>query len=489
MSQDAPRLWVRDTRLVISNAFARMPFRFGVVTLTAAPVSLLEVTVEMADGRIGKGFASDIPAFKWFDKDPDKTPADNVADLLRTLGHAREIYVDTPADTPFALWRDTRHEIERRALDDGFNRLGASFAASMMERAVIDATGRLSGQTFDEMVRKDTLGINCRNVFPVLEPCAHLSALPDRSLDKVALRHTIGLVDPLTAADAAQEDVPDDGFPTTLEDYLRVDGLRYLKVKVAGDLGNDIDRLEKIAAVMTAAGRPIAVTLDGNEQYKSLDDFVALMERIRSTSSLADFYESILFVEQPLDRAIALAETLPEPALAAIGKPLLIDEADGWTEAYAEAIELGYRGVSHKNCKGIYRSLLNAALAERQNQRARPGYYFQSAEDLTNLAVVPLQADLAVVATLGISHVERNGHHYFRGLDHLSSAERQQAVAENPDLYERHGDTVALKIEDGSLSLGSMQVPGLGVATPPNLDDKIAEADWHFSMLEEGGAV
>ncbi len=484
MTSNAPRLRVRDSRLVIRNAFARMPFRFGVVTMTAAPVSLLEVTVETEDGQTGRGYASDILAYKWFDKTPEKTPADNVADLLMALRHAREVYADAKPDTAFGLWRDTRHEIERRALADGFNRLGASFGASMLERAVIDAAGRLAGLPFDALVRKGMLGINCRNIFPVLEPDEHLEALPDRPLDTVALRHTVGLVDPITAADAASDDLPDDGFPTTLEEYLRIDGLRYLKVKVAGDRDADIDRLTQIASIVANAGRPIAITLDGNEQYKQIDDFVALIEQVRSTPALDDFYDAILFIEQPLDRAVAMAEPLPAPALAAIGKPLLIDEADGWTEAYADAVALGYHGVSHKNCKSVYRSFLNLALADHHNRRSARASYFQSAEDLTNLAIVPLQADLAVVATLGIPHVERNGHHYFRGLDHLPGAERFQALAQHPDLYERHRDTVALKIRDGMLSIGSLQVPGLGVGAPPDMDSGIAEADWHFSMLE-----
>jgi len=484
LNQTAPNLRVRDSRVAIRNTFTRMPFRFGVVTMTASPTCLLEVTVETDDGQIGKGYASDFLAYKWFDKRPEKTPADNVDDLLNALRHARAIYAQAPADTPFALWRDTRNEIEQRAIADGFNRLGASFAASMLERAVIDATGRLTGTSFDGMVRGNGLGVNCRNIFPVLEPEAHLEAIPARPLGRVALRHTVGLIDPITAADAAPGDVPDDGFPATLEEYLQVDQLNYLKVKVAGDLDGDIDRLQRIASVMADAGRPIAVTLDGNEQYKQLDQFVALMERIRSTKSLDAFYDATLFIEQPLDRSVAMAEKLPKQALVSIGKPLLIDEADGWTEAFAEAIALGYRGVSHKNCKGVYRSLLNLALADHHNRRAGPGRYFLSAEDLTNLAIVPLQADLAVIATLGIGHVERNGHHYFRGLDHLPGAERFQALTQHSDLYERHGDTVALKINDGTLSLGSLQVPGLGVAAPPDLDDAIPESDWRFSMLE-----
>jgi hypothetical protein len=453
--------------------------------MEAAPVALLEVTVETADGRRGQGHAGDFLAYKWFDKRPEKTPADNVADLLHALRQARAIYADTAADTPFALWRDTRQAIEDRALADGFNRLGASFAASMMERAVIDAAGRLAGQSFDQLVRAGALGVDCASVSADLAGDAHLAALPDKPLDRVALRHTVGLVDPITQQEAGAGN-PRDGLPVSLEQYVEVDGLRYLKVKVAGDLENDIDRLTRIAGVMEQANWPIQLTLDGNEQYKRLDDFVALMERIRATPALQTFYDAILFIEQPLDRAVAMAGPLPAAAIGAVGKPLLIDEADGWTEAYAEAIALGYHGVSHKNCKGVYRSLMNAALAARENARHGTGDYFLSAEDLTNLPVVPLQADLAVVASLGIGHVERNGHHYFHGLDHLPPGEQASALARHPDLYEKRGETAYLRIDDGWLDIASLQVPGLGVVDPPDLDQAVPEEDWRFSMLEEG---
>ena len=214
-------------------------------------------------------------------------------------------------------------------------------------------------------------------------------------------------------------------------------------------------------------------------------EFVTLVERIRSAPQLERLWASVLFVEQPLHRDVAMATALSNKAKLAIGRPLLIDEADGWAEAFRDAIELGYEGVSHKNCKGVYRSLINAGLAKQRNHAIGENRYFLSAEDLTNLAVVPLQADLAVVATLGIPHVERNGHHYFTGLDHLPDTEQESALINHASLYERTGRSGALRITDGKLDLSSLQVPGLGVTDLPDMTDAISESDWHFSMLEE----
>ena len=110
--------------------------------------------------------------------------------------------------------------------------------------------------------------------------------------------------------------------------------------------------------------------------------------------------------------------------------PVIIDEADFGTWSFPAAINLGYQGVSVKACKGVFRALINYALCCDNED------LFQSGEDLTNLAVRGLQQDLCLMATLGIKHVERNGHHYFHGLDHLPASEVALLLEHHADLYE-----------------------------------------------------
>jgi hypothetical protein len=474
-----------DRQAGIVNAYARMPFRFGVVTMRASPLFTLEVTLEDAAGRRARGYAADFLAYRWFDKRPEKTLADNCRDLIRTVEVAADLYRDAAREgcrTPFALWQATYPEIERVALAEGFNRLGASFGSSMLERAVIDAVGRLAGQSCFELIRDDWLGIELGTITPELARRPLVAYLPEHPLARLHLRHTVGLVDPLTAADVAEP--VDDGLPETLEDYLDQDGITHLKLKVAGSLTDDLARLETIAGVLAQRERPYRITLDGNEQYKSADAFLALIDGIRSAPALARLWRQTLLIEQPLDRAVALDPSVaPALAAASIDRPVIIDEADGWVGAFKEAVALGYKGTSHKNCKGIYKSLHNRAFAMEHNQRIGRPDLFLSAEDLSNLPVVALQADLAMVALLGIDHVERNGHHYFHGLGHLGAAEQQAALSAHPDLYERRGDGVFLRIEDGTLSCASLQVPGMGFATPPDMARLTPPEDWDFSSL------
>ena len=65
-----------------------------------------------------------------------------------------------------------------------------------------------------------------------------------------------------------------------------------------------------------------------------------------------------------------------------------------------------------------------------------------------------LQAGL--MAILGIEHVERNGHHYFKGLSMFPPAMQDTFLADHPDLYHRHpAGFVALDITKGRIRLAS----------------------------------
>jgi L-alanine-DL-glutamate epimerase-like enolase superfamily enzyme len=473
------------TRAGIRNAHTRMPFRFGVITMRSAPMLTLAAEIEDRRGVQATGYAADFLAYRWFDKRPEKSLADNCADLLRAVDVAGALYLEAGTEghtSAFALWRATYPEIERLALASGCNRLVAAFGSSMLERAVIDGLGRLAGRSYFELVRDDHLGIDLGAISPDLQGRAVPDFLPARPLGRLHVRHTVGLIDPITALDVREP--VNDGLPETLEDYLERDGIGYLKIKVGGALEADFARLEKIAAVLERRERRFGITLDGNEQYQTIDDFMALLERIKGARALRRLWDQVLLIEQPLDRAVAMAPAV-EPVLRALGrdKPIIIDEADDRISAFKEAIALGYRGVSHKNCKGIYKSLHNLALAAVRNARRGRDELFLSAEDLSNLPVVPLQADLASVALLGITHVERNGHHYFRGLGHLSDAEKTAALAAHPDLYERREGEVLLRISAGTLECASLQVPGMGFAALPDMAAMTPLEDWDFASL------
>ena len=135
---------------------------------------------------------------------------------------------------------------------------------------------------------------------------------------------------------------------------------------------------------------------------------------------------------------------------------------------FPQALKLGYAGVSTKNCKGFYKSILNAARVERLNAEVGSTRYFMSAEDLTTQAGLSVQQDLALVNLLGITHVERNGHYYVNGMAAQSQVEQDAFVSAHPDVYERSHGAVRLKIEAGRIALDSLDCAGFASAAMPD---------------------
>ena len=128
----------------------------------------------------------------------------------------------------------------------------------------------------------------------------------------------------------------------------------------------------------------------------------------------------------------------------------------------------GYSGISSKTCKGFYKSLLNAARCAAWNAEAAGTQYFMSAEDLTTQAGLSVQQDLALVNLLGITHVERNGHHYVNGMAALPRSEQQAFLTAHPDVYEDSHGAVRLRIRDGRIALASLGGPGFASGAMPD---------------------
>ena len=242
-------------------------------------------------------------------------------------------------------------------------------------------------------------------------------------------------------------------------------GHTYFKLKVAGNVRADLARLTAIAAVLDRADAPYHVTLDGNEQYESVDGITELWTAMERAPALRRLVAATLFVEQPITRTVALSSDVS--ALSA-RRPVIIDESDGTIDSFPAARAHGYRGVSSKSCKGFYKSLINAARCAKWNVEAGGPKYFMSAEDLTTQAGVSVQQDLALVALLGLEHVERNGHHYVNGMAALPLAEQNAFLKAHPDLYARTAGAVRIRILEGRLAIGSLACAGYAVAAEPD---------------------
>jgi hypothetical protein len=79
-----------------------------------------------------------------------------------------------------------------------------------------------------------------------------------------------------------------------------------------------------------------------------------------------------------------------------------------------------------------------------------------------------VQQDLALGALIGVTHAERNGHHYVDGFGDAPAAEAEAFLAGHPDLYARDGNRIRLSIHDGDLLTGSLTAPGFATSVHPD---------------------
>jgi len=457
LSVKALEIYERDVKL-------RMPFRFGAVTLTEAPQALVRARIRLENGAEAEGGAAELLAPKWFDKDPALGNEQNFDQLRASLALARDAYLASGENTAFGHSIDIYGPQIALAAAQGLNSLVACYGPALVDRAVLDALCRALGISFYQAIRKNVPGITAPGwqadlmAFDMEEFFAGLEPR-----NTIAARHTVGLADPLLSSDIKQP--VSDGLPESLDQVVERYGQRWFKLKLSGDAAADMDRLSAIAAVLDRASEPYQATLDGNEQFAEIDEMIGLWKRIREAPRLKRLASSVVFVEQPVRRSRALAGDV---SALAEDIPVIIDESDDSLEAFPRARRLGYAGVSSKTCKGLYKSLLNAARCRLWNMEEGSNRYFMSGEDLSVQAGLGLQQDLALVALLGLTHVERNGHHYVNGMAGLPEAEQAAFLRAHGDLYERSHGAVRVRIAGGNLEIASLACPGYAAAVLPD---------------------
>ena len=462
----APQIQISAIELYERPVVLRLPFRFGVVTLTECPQAFARVRIRLTGGREISGAAAEMMAPKWFDKNLALSNQDNFNQLRDVLLLAREAYLaDAAPATAFGHFARHHDAHQMAGAARGYNPLLANYGPALIDRAILDAQCRAHGASFYAAMRSNLAGIGAaRAEFAGFEFERLLGSFTPAA--SIEARHTVGMVDAITAADLGER--VHDGLPETLEEVVSHYGHRYFKLKVGGQLDADLARLTAIAAVLDRSAAPYFASLDGNEQYESAEQVVELLARMQAAPALRRLTASILFVEQPIARKAALEASF---RYIPLGRPVIVDESDGMLDTFVLARERGYDGISSKTCKGIYKSILNAARCVQWNLEAKsagePPRYFMSAEDLTTQAGLSVQQDLALVNLLGITHVERNGHHYVNGMAALPETEQRAFFAAHPDVYERTHGAVRLKIKHGRIALASLDCAGYASAAMP----------------------
>ena len=444
-----PRLAVRDISLFERPVAFAKPFRFGAVTITSAVQVFVRVEIEVEGRGTSVGASAELMAPKWFDKRPQLSPEQTVDELRRSLAVARELYLGQPGfETAFGLHASRLAAQIAACAKEEIPPLAACFGPAEIDKAVLDGLLRCVGMNVFDGMAANVAGVDARLSSDIANTdIAQFLARRGR-LERVAIRHTVGLDDAIEGQGGVA-DAHENG------------GAHYFKLKLNGDPEHDAARLIRIGKELTTLPHDYRVTLDANEQYADLAGLGALVDRLDREAALRPIAENLLYIEQPMPRDIFRQSPLGGLAR----RDVIIDEADDSYDAFPVARALGYRGISSKSCKGIYKSVVNATRAAKWS--ARGAKYFISGEDLTCQAGLAVQQDLALGALIGVTHAERNGHHYVDGFGDAPAAEAQAFRSSHPDLYRDDGNGIRLSIHGGDLLTGSLMVPGFASGVHP----------------------
>src|SRR5882724_2868483 len=281
-------LAVRDIAFFERPVPFTKPFRFGAVVINASAQVFVRIEVEVEGRGTSVGASAELMASKWFDKRAHLSPQQTVLELRRSLAIARDLYLSRSGfDTAFALHAARiAAQVEACAKED-IPPLAAAFGPAEIDKAILDALLRSAGMNFFEGMTQNVAGVDARLSADLRNE--HIAQFLERRqrLERVAIRHTVGLDDEVEGAG---------GVADTGENA----GARYFKLKLNGDPEHDTARLTRIGNELATLPYDYNVTLDANEQYADLAGLSALVDRIDRDSALTPIATKLLYIEQPM---------------------------------------------------------------------------------------------------------------------------------------------------------------------------------------------
>ncbi len=444
-----------DVRIVSVNTATeeyayRTPMKFGGRVVEGVILRNVVIEVETRRGLRGCGFGS-MPVGNVWGWPSNVVPAEDTLTAMTRMGehlvsrvaehqgwgHPLEItpdwagYYDTAAE-------QTGQELR---LPEAIPKLARLVVASPFEAALHDAYGKALGRNSYDLLGKEFVSADLGHFLSPEFAGEYLDAYTlRRPKDRMPLYHLVGALDPLTDQDIPQR--LNDGLPETLPEWILVNGLTHLKIKLNGDdLDWDVHRVVAVDRVTaeTQSRRGCdrwSYSADFNERCKSVDYVLEFMAKVRERTPLG--FERLQYIEQPTHRDLR-AHLENKMHRAAAIKPVVIDESLVDYESLLLSRELGYSGVALKACKGQTEALLMGAAAQKFR-------LFLCVQDLTCPGYSFLHSASLAARIPTVAAIEGNARQY------CPAANRGWEDA-YPSMF---------RIHDGTVGTGVLTGPGLG---------------------------
>ena len=443
-----------DIRVVEASVYflpitLRVPLKFGPETVANVVCLRVKVKVENGAGKQAEGWGETPLSVSWVWPSTLSVAERSKRMEAFSLRVAKLLVASGLSGHPMELGHDFQHqhllpalEAENKAAGGPeMPYLGALVAFSAFDIAVHDAYGQSLGLDVYKTYNADFMS---RDLSAYIEaetgsgidfagqyPANFLIADAPKTLP---VWHLVGGVDALETSDLTGNE-PNDGYPVLLDDWIKRDGLKCLKVKLRGTDGAwDYERMVRIGRIGFANGVRW-LSADFNCTVKEPAYVNEIMDKLLRDEP--EIYARTLYVEQPFPYDLE-ANQIDVRSVSA-RKPLFLDESAHDWEFVRLGRRLGWSGVALKTCKTQTGALLSLCWAKAHGMPLM-------VQDLTNpmLAMIPHVKLAAHAGT--IQGVECNAMQFY------------------PDasLVEEKIHTGLFKRRNGILDLSSISGPGFG---------------------------
>lgn len=443
----ATDICVVGARLYFLPVQTRLPLKFGLETVTGVTVARACVTVENRNGRRAEGWGETPLSVTWVW--PSTLPYERRHTALKEFcielthawaafdawGHAMEVGYDFQREMlPVLHARFNQHEFLK---DMAMPWLAALVCCSLFDIALHDAYGQVNEipvyHTCNERFMNRDLaafmqaGNRTRVSFSGKFPDEFLVKSPPKRL---RAWHLVGGVDLLDASELTGKE-PNDGHPVLLDDWIKRDGLKCLKIKLRGnDATWDYERIVKVGEI--ALRHDVEwLSADFNCTVTDPEYVNTMLDRLRDEHPRV--YGMLLYVEQPFP--YDLEQHAIDVHSVAARKPLFLDESAHEWQHVQLGRELGWNGVALKTCKTQTGAILSGCWAKAHGMGVM-------VQDLTNpmLAQIPHVLLAAHIGT--IMGVETNAMQFYPQAS-------QPEAAVHPGLYQRRAGQLDLSTISG----------------------------------------
>lgn len=447
IARTATDVRVRAMDISYQDFLYRVPIKFGGRALDRVTLLNVSCTVEGRNGKTVQGQGS-MPlgnVWSWparsmnYDQTIQamKDLASRVAGLYKShseYGHPIDL---TTAVEPEYIKAAT--ELSRQ-LPEPIPPLCSIVTASPFDCALHDAYGKFHNRSAYNLVGPDFLTHDLGHYLgPEFRGERLSSYIKPVSEKRLPLYHLVGALDPITDSDITKR--VSDGLPETLPEWIRYNGLKRIKIKLAGnDMNWDVHRVTAVHSTTSETQKQLGVkdwfySLDFNEKCKNVEYVLEFIHKLSESTSEA--FPHIQYIEQPTARDLAAHPDFDMHKASSV-LPLVIDESLTGPEALLMAQRLGYSGAALKACKGISQSMLVAALAQKKK-------LFLCVQDLTCPGASLIESVGLAAHVPGVAAIEANA--------------RQYVPVANRDWDKKYPGI--FNVKDGYMRCDSLNGPGL----------------------------